>query len=116
MVLRMASAMERGKTYYYLERVPADLVDRLKGRTVLIPVGGTFRPVKLGDCAQVSLRTREAQVAKGRQREAAVAVAEMWQLFRQEAATGPVRLTGKQVEGLAGHELLPIGWTGSGGF
>ncbi len=59
----MASAMERGKTFYFKEQVPADLLARVKGRKVLVPVDGQPRPVTLGEFAQVSLRTREPKVA-----------------------------------------------------
>jgi integrase len=111
MGLRMASPWKHPQTgtYYLRERVPLDLVDGVRGRRVTVPVNGQPRQVMLGEFVKVSLGTKEPKIAKDLYRDSAAAVAEMWQRFRQEAATGPVRLTGKQVEGLAGQyyrELL----------
>lgn len=110
MGLRMATPWEHPTTrvYYLRERVPLDLADQVKGRKVSLSVAGRVRQVTLGETVKVSLGTKEPKVAKDLYKEASAAVQEMWGRFRQEAATGPVRLTGKQVEALAGHYYRDI--------
>ncbi len=101
----MASPWKHPATgsYYLRERVPQDLAGKLKGRKVAVPVGGQDRQVTLNETVKVSLGTKEPKVARELYREAAAAVQEMWTRFRQEGATGPVRLTHRQVLELAGE-------------
>lgn len=110
MGLRMASVWKHPTTgtYYLRERVPADLVVRLRGRKVSLPVDGQHRPVTLGEFVKLSLNTKEPKTAKALHRDTAAAVEELWQRIRQEDATGPVRLTAQQVEGLAGQYYREI--------
>ncbi len=105
MGLRMASPWKHPATgsYYLRERIPQDLAGKLKGRKVAVPVGGQDRQVTLNETVKVSLGTKEPKVARELYREAAAAVQEMWTRFRQEGATGPVRLTHRQVLELAGE-------------
>ncbi|WP_299912002.1 tyrosine-type recombinase/integrase [uncultured Paracoccus sp.] len=92
-------------TYYLRERIPAGVVATAKGRTVSVSVDGLNFTVKLGGWVKLSLRTKDATTAKERYREAVAALEEHWRLIRQEVATGPVRLTQRQTEALAGEYL-----------
>lgn len=105
MVLRMATPWKHPDTgtYYINQRVPSDIVAKAKGRTVIIPLAGGEHPVKLGANAKLSLRTKEPKIAKQRFAEASAALQDVWQRLRQEGADGPLRLTTKQVEALAGE-------------
>jgi hypothetical protein len=64
MGLRMASPWKHPETdsYYLRERVPLDLVGKVKGRKVTILVGGHGRSVTLGETVKVSLGTKEPQI------------------------------------------------------
>lgn len=105
MGLRMATPWQHpdSGTYYLNQRVPTDLVAKAKGRTVVITISGQAFSVKLGHTAKLSLRTKEPKLAKERFREAAAAVEELWRVMRQESQDGPVNLTTKQIEALAGE-------------
>ena len=110
MGLRMASAWKHPATgtYYLRERVPADLVNRVKGRKVAVPVDGQPRQVILGELIKLSLGTKEPKIAKALHRDTAAAVEELWQRFRQEDATGPLRRTAQQVGRLVGQYYREI--------
>ncbi|MCE6960254.1 site-specific integrase [Cereibacter sphaeroides] len=89
-------------TFYLRERVPSDIASAFKGRMVTVRVDGTIRTAKLSQTVKVSLETKEPKRAKELYREASADVQEAWQRLRQELADGPVTLTAKQIEGLAG--------------
>lgn len=104
MGIRMATPWKHpGPGNFYLrERVPTDLTATVKGRKVSVLVNGQVRQVTLGETVKLSLGTKEPKTARELYREAAAAVQEVWHRLRQEAATGPVRLTAMQVEAMAG--------------
>ena len=68
MVLMTARPWKDPKTgvYHLRQRTPRDLLARLKGQTVALPVGDAFVTVKVGDIVQASLRTKEASEARNR--------------------------------------------------
>lgn len=61
----MANPWRRPKTgrYDLREWVSLDLADRVKGRRVMLPVGGQVRQVTLGQLVKVSRGTREDKLA-----------------------------------------------------
>ncbi|MBP1807695.1 DUF6538 domain-containing protein [Rubellimicrobium aerolatum] len=104
MGLRMATPWKHPTTgaYYLRERVPTDLIATVKGRKVVLTVDGQAKSVTLGETVKVSLGTKEPKRAVVLYRETSAVVQELWTQARQEVATGPVRLTGKQVQALSG--------------
>lgn len=105
MGLRMASPTKHPKSgsFYLRERVPIIVAERAKGRRLVVPVGGQPTEVAVNGWVKLSLRTKDVTTAKERYREAAAALQAHWQLIQQEVATGPVRLTERQIEALAGE-------------
>lgn len=89
-------------TYYLRQRVPADLSEIARGRTISLAVDGKLRQVKLGQVVKVSLDTKDARTAKERFRDVDAALQETWAIFRRVAHDGPQKLTHKQVLALAG--------------
>jgi integrase len=89
--------------FYVYERVPAAIIEAAKGRTVTVSFDLIQIQVKLGLSARFSLRTTDMKAAKERFRQATACLQEHYGLIRQELATGPVRLTHKQIEALAGE-------------
>ena len=87
---------------YLRQKVPVDLRETAKGRTLILPVSGKMRTVRVGDAVKVSLGTKDIATAKERFREADAALQEEWAKLRQSIAMGPVKLTQKQVMALAG--------------
>lgn len=105
MGLRMASPCKHPKSgiYYLRERVPSAIAEQAKGRRLAVPVGGQAVEVRANGWVKLSLRTKDVTTAKERYREAAAALQALWHLMQQEVATGPVRLTERQIEALAGE-------------
>ncbi|MBV0892313.1 site-specific integrase [Paracoccus sp. Z118] len=105
MGLRMATPWKHPDTgvFYLRERVPAALVTKAKGRVVTLSFNGLTATVKLGAWAKASLRTKDIATAKERFREATAALQEHLRLIQQAAEDGPVRLTQRQTEALAGE-------------
>jgi len=75
------------------------LLDRLKDRFVVLPVGdGKISKVKIGQCVQVSLRTKDPAEAKRRHAEAVSAPRDFWSVNE----TGPIELSHKQTIAFVG--------------
>jgi len=86
----------------FKDRVPADLVNRIAGRKLVVPVGDGEAVCHLSDrtrIIQFSLRSRDPVEIKARHAVAAAHVRAFWQSLRE----GPVRLTQRQVVALAGE-------------
>lgn len=100
MALMTARPWKAPKTgvYHLLQRTPRDLLPRLKGTTVSLPIADEFATVRVGDIIQASLRTKDAREAKQRH---AVADAALKRWLDAER-NGPSRLTHKQALALAG--------------
>lgn len=100
MALMTARPWKDSKTgaYHLRQRTPRDVLARVKGQTVSLPVGDTFVTVKVGDIVQASLRTKEASEARARHAVADGALKRFWDAERK----GPIRLSQRQVVALAG--------------
>nr|WP_306426616.1 DUF6538 domain-containing protein [Methylobacterium soli] len=84
--------------YHLRQRTPRDLLARLKGQTVALPVGDAFVKVKVGDIVQASLRTKEAAEARSRHAVADGALKRFWEVQK----AGLVTLTQRQITALSG--------------
>lgn len=67
------------------QRTPRDLLARLKGKAVSLPVGDTFCIVRVGDSVQASLRTKDPAEARTRHGVADGALKRYW----SAATSGP---------------------------
>lgn len=105
MGLRMATPWQRDKAapYYLRQRVPSDLAQRLKGVVVSLEVAGELVAVKLGADIKVSLRTKDAKLAKERYTVLSAALQQLWGRYRAVTVAEPSQLTPKQIEALAGQ-------------
>ncbi|NBJ12573.1 tyrosine-type recombinase/integrase [Microvirga sp. SYSU G3D207] len=72
--------------FYLRQRTPEDLVARLKGTMVTLPVGEGSKSVRIGEFIQISLRTKEPPIAKERHAAADAALKEFWKQKRAETA------------------------------
>lgn len=88
MSLRIARPWKDPKSgvYHLRQRTPVDLVARLKGRTVSLPIGEAWASIKIGPIIQASLRTKEPSEARVRHSLADGALKRIWQGER----SGPV--------------------------
>ncbi|WP_133397557.1 DUF6538 domain-containing protein [Palleronia sediminis] len=105
MGLKMATPWKHPDTgiFYVYERVPTDVLGVAKGRIVTVQFGEQSYQVKLGTHVRLSLRTKDGRTAKGRYREAAASLQDHYGLMRRETLTGPVSLTQRQIEAIAGE-------------
>jgi len=101
MVLKMASPWKDPKTgtFYLRVRVPSDLVTKVKGQTISLPVGGATIRVKAGESVKVSLRTRDPREAKAWFATTLTALNAYWEAVRK----GPKKLSHKEAVALAGE-------------
>ncbi|WP_446980851.1 DUF6538 domain-containing protein [Rhizobium leguminosarum] len=100
----MASPMRRkGSTFIqFRKRIPKDVLSKVGGVTLAIPIGDEVSHVVVGaNAAEItcSLRTRDPREAKERHTSAAAYLDSVWQSVRE----GPKRLTQKQIAALAGE-------------
>lgn len=100
MALSMARPWQDPRTHvwYLRQRTPLDLLSKLKGRSVTLPIGDAFAAVKIGPVVQASLRTADRHRAKELHAAADAALRRFWEAHRK----GPVHLTHKQAVALAG--------------
>ena len=66
--------MHQTGSYYLNVRIPADLADKVRGTRISLPIAGRQVVVKASDKIFVSLRTKEAGLAKSRFVEAHAAL------------------------------------------
>ncbi|MGE8131299.1 DUF6538 domain-containing protein [Methylobacterium sp. NPDC080182] len=80
MSLRTARPWKDPKTgvYHLRQRTPTDLIPRLKGQTVSLPIGGAWASVTVGSIVQASLRTKEPREARIRHSIADGALKGFW--------------------------------------
>ena len=95
----MPSPVQIGKRYYLRVRVPQELLSRLLGRTIFLPVAGVYRGVKVGSSVKLSLETSETAIAKARFSEAFAALQGVF----LSARSVPTGLSHKQLLALAGE-------------
>jgi hypothetical protein len=93
MALQMARPWKDPKTcvWHLRQRLPRDLVVRVKGRMVTLPIGEDFATVRMGDAVQVSLRTKDPRKAKQLHASADAALRE----FYDRQRNGPIKLSHK---------------------
>jgi hypothetical protein len=88
---------DRTGVWYLRQRTPQDLLGKLQGQSVTLPIGDGFAAVKVRETVQASLRTKDNREAKERHAVADAALRRFWTAQR----AGPVRLTHRQVVALA---------------
>ncbi|WP_449411906.1 DUF6538 domain-containing protein [Methylobacterium komagatae] len=71
--------------YHLRQRTPSDLLEKLRGQSITLPVGDAMVPVTIGSVVQVSLRTKEPVVAKVRHAIADGALKGFWHCHRTGA-------------------------------
>ncbi|GEO99928.1 hypothetical protein GCM10007887_23110 [Methylobacterium haplocladii] len=104
MPLAMPRPMKRpGSTVHqFVQRIPADVIDKVRGMTLTIPVGETVVVRQVSSTTpdvRVSLGTRDGNEAKQRQAIVTGYLQGVWRAVRE----GPRRLTHKETVGLAGE-------------
>jgi integrase len=82
--LRIARPWKDPKSgvYHLRQRTPTDLLTRLKGQTVTLPIGEAWASVTVGPVVQVSLRTKEPWQARIRHSIADGALKRIWNIER----------------------------------
>ncbi|WEK51168.1 MAG: recombinase XerD [Candidatus Kaistia colombiensis] len=104
MPLKMASPMKRqGSSFHqFRKRIPSDVIGKLDGINLQIPLGESFVPKMLSaktDTIVVSLQTRDPTEAKRRHTVVTAYLDRIWDGIR----SGPARLSHKQVVALSGE-------------
>ncbi|WP_428980997.1 DUF6538 domain-containing protein [Lichenibacterium dinghuense] len=107
MALKMAQPWRDPKSHAWnlRQRTPPEVVNKLRGETVMLPVGAGVAVGKVGATVQASLRTSDPRTAKERHAEADVDLRRLWDRHR----SGLARLPAKQAAALAG--TLYEAWT-----
>jgi integrase len=88
---------------FFVQRIPADIRDRLIGVRLAIPLGDAIAfvtPTESSQAVRFSLRTSDPSEAKRRQAVAAAALDTIFQALRNDT---PVHLSHKQATALAGE-------------
>lgn len=100
MALKMPGpvALAPAYTFHLNVRVPKDLLDKVRGIFVTLPIDGEEVIVKVGEKVLVSLRTKAAREARKRFSAAFAALEAHWEAVRR----GPKPITHKQVVALSG--------------
>ena len=80
MSLRIAQPWKNPRTgvFHLRQRTPLDLVGRLQGRSVSLPIGDTWASITVGPIVQASLRTKEPREARHRHSIADGALKRFW--------------------------------------
>jgi len=95
----MPSPTKIGNTYYLRVAVPGELKGMCRGKTVSLPVGESWRQIKVTTHAKVSLGTRDPAEAKRRFTKAHAHLENFWDTMR----AGPTKLTQKMIYSVAGE-------------
>lgn len=105
MLLQMARPVKRtgSNNHQFNQRIPKDVLERARGRTLSIPCGGktvsiTIRPT--AESVRFSLGTSDAREAKILNAEVGAHLERIWQALRE--ASSPVSLTRRQATALSG--------------
>lgn len=104
MLLRVVRPMKRRESskHYFRQRIPLDVLERARGMTLTLPLGGELVTTVIAARAtevKVSLRTSDPSEAKARQGVIAAYLEGVWRSLR----TGPITLSHKQTVALAGE-------------
>ena len=98
MGLAMPSPVLIGNTYYLRIRTPSDVLPKIMGKVISVPVDGEPRRVLVKDFVKVSLHTKDRQEAKRRFTAAYAALQDYWEAQRR----GEQKLSHKQLVAIAG--------------
>lgn len=84
MSLRVARPWKNPRTgvFHLRQRTPLDLIGRLQGQSVTLPIGDTWASITVGPIVQASLRTKEPNEARVRHSIADGALKRFWQVQR----------------------------------
>ncbi|MXN66705.1 tyrosine-type recombinase/integrase [Stappia sp. GBMRC 2046] len=104
MLFRLVRPLKRsGSSFsYFQQRIPADLKDKVRGKSLALPVGSETVLRKIPPKAETirfSLKTRDPSETKVRQAEVAAYLEQVWASYRNEA---PLSLTQRQAVALSG--------------
>lgn len=104
MLVRLVRPMKRKESSYFqfTQRIPADILQKVRGQTLALPVGSalvTRRVSQKANVIKLSLRTRDPVEAKIRQAKLLAHLESVWQSYRN----GPRKLTHKENVALAGE-------------
>ncbi|MBV0912535.1 DUF6538 domain-containing protein [Anianabacter salinae] len=95
----MPQPVRVGSTYYLRIHVPSDVAEKARGMRVSVPVGDSYKEIKLKSHAKVSLQTKQWAEARRRFSAALEALDGLWDVLRNELT----QLTHKQAVALAGE-------------
>lgn len=98
MGIKMPSPVLVGSTYCLRVHVPRDVIDKVRGTVVSVPVDGLPCPITINGPVKVSLRTKDLREAKARFAAAHAAIEAHWETVRR----GPKPMSHKQSLALAG--------------
>lgn len=106
MAYRIVRTMRRPESTqeHFRQRIPTDVLDKARGRSLAIPVGSDTVVKTIGQAARevkLSLRTGDRKEAKIRNAQVAAYLEAFWQSLREERE--PTKLTHKQAVALAGE-------------
>lgn len=99
MRLIMPNPAKLNGAFYLRVHVPADVADKAKGTSISVPIGDEFTTIKVGGAAKVSLRTKDASIARLRFPAALAAIEQHWANLRR----GPVSLSHKDALAIVGE-------------
>lgn len=92
----------RTHTLYLRQRVPRDVLDDVRGKTVRLPIGSETQVVNISDMVQVSLQTKDATEAKLRHAAADAALRRHWDRVREIRKLRDERKNGAETFDFAG--------------
>lgn len=102
MRIRMTGPTLRGNTWYLHDRTPQDILTHHKGARVAVKVAGKAFEITIATQVKRSLETSDKATAVERYRDLSAQLGEAYARLRQATAQGPVRLTDRQCDELAG--------------
>lgn len=96
MSLAMPRPMRRSGTSFhqFIQRIPADIKSKVRGTTLVVPVGAETIRIAVSGRAQdvrVSLRTRDPHEAKARQGRVVAYLEGVWKSHREGPRSLPYR-------------------------
>lgn len=110
MSLRIARPWKDPKSgvYHLRQRTPVDLLPRLRGQSVTLPVGEASASITVGPIVQASLRTKELREAKVRHAIADGALKQIWQRERTGTESHAYRRDSAKLAELRGEPPTPV--------
>jgi integrase len=99
----MAGPKLWGNTWIFQDRAPQDILAHHKGTKVSVRLAGEVSEVTIGTQLKKSLGTSDKATAQERYRDLSAQLGEAYACLRQAQTQGPVRLTDRQCDELAGE-------------